>query len=151
MKEITVTIKPAVDFSNAKVGDNVFCILRGLGKIEKIRVHDSYPIHVAFINNKYHIYLFSGHAISGCHEYASLYYFNPETQEVLYSRPEPEINWTEYEEKMIEVRDTNYEFWCQRVLWKYDPQFQRPFVCYALGDKTSAPVIWKQARLIKED
>ena len=149
MNEITVTLKEKVDFSKAKIGDDVFCVSNGIGKIVDIcKVYD-YPIEIVFgrqrftaaIDGKWHL----------SHKYASIYFFDPDTQEVLYERPEPEINWAEYEEKEIEVRNNDGERWQLRKLWKYAPKFLNSFICYPKADIHFAPVIWKQARLIKGD
>mgnify|MGYP003592231965 CR=1 FL=1 len=148
MKEINVTLKEKVDFSKAKIGDDVFCVSNGIGKIVDIcKVHD-YPIEIVFgrqrftaaIDGKWHI----------SHKYASIYFFNPDTQEVLYERPETEIDWNAYKWKLIEVRDENEDGWCRRKLLLYMPEFPKKFLC-CLGDDIEYVHLWKQARLIKEN
>lgn len=147
MKEINITLKPVIDFSNAKVGDDVFCTVFGIGKIIQINNEDHYSVKVNLVCGEEE-YTKKGHLYRSDCRHASLYFYDTETQEVLYSRPEPEINWAEYEGKVIEVRDTDDDPWDQRTLWKYAPEFRYPFVCYIVGDFEGI-YSWRQARLIE--
>lgn len=148
MKEITVTLKKKVDFSKAKVGDHVFCLNRGTGKISAIYSDMTYSIVVDF-----DYYAAESSTIYGkCYnddKYASFYFFNPDTQEVLYERPGPKIDWSAYKEKMIEVSDDG-STWHKRELFDYRPEFERKFFCWACDGIISIH-LWKQARLIKEN
>lgn len=149
MKEITVTLKEKVDFSKAKIRDDVFCIRKGAGKIVQIAKGTYYSVHVLFNTGEENSYLFTGRDIM-TDIYAALYFFNPDTQEVLYERPEPEIDWSAYKEKMIEVSDDG-SIWYKRELFEYNPKFERKFFCWGASDGTISIHLWKQARLIKEN
>lgn len=63
MKEITVTLKEKVDFSKAKIGDDVFCIRKGAGKIVQIAKGTYYSVHVLFNTGEENSYLFTGRDI----------------------------------------------------------------------------------------
>lgn len=149
MNEITVTLKENVDFSKAKIGDDVFCIRKGAGKIVQIAKGTYYSVHVLFNTGEENSYLFTGRDIMS-DIYATLYFFNPDTQEVLYERQETEIDWNAYKGKLIEVRDKNGNGWCRRKLLLYMPEFPKKFLC-CLGDDIEYVHLWKQARLIKEN
>ena len=148
MKEITVTLKEKVDLSKAEVGDHVFCVNNGAGKISAINPAMVYVVESTFDNRVTDSATMDGKWYVA-HKYASLYFFNPDTQEVLYERPEPEIDWSAYKEKMIEVSDDG-SIWYKRELFDYNPKFERKFFCWS-SDGTISIHLWKQARLIKEN
>ena len=79
------------DFSNAKVGDNVFCIINGEGVITNIFYNSTYSILVQFdkINN---IYTINGYAFIN-NIIPSLYYnkFEIKIPEEAYMKPIPDI------------------------------------------------------------
>lgn len=137
-------------FENAKIGDEVFCEVYGDGNIVRLQKESTYPVVVEFSSEYRESYRLDGRI---CKEAIKpTLFYRKGTERNLTERPAEEINLKEYVGKLILVRDANREDWEERELYAYDPELDKPFMCfkkYGDGRVLNDICTWKYAKLVE--
>ena len=137
-------------FENAKIDDEVFCEVYGYGKIVSFIDGSTFPVVVEFSSEYQESYVLDGRIRKEATK-PTLFY-RKGTERNLTERPVEEINWKEYVGKQILVKGEYRSEWTENKLYGYDPELNRPFICFnkdGEGRVTRDLCTWKYAKLIE--
>lgn len=140
-------------FDNAKIGDLVYCRLRGDGVITSVTYSERYMLECSFEYEKHTPYDYSGRS-SKEHVEPTLFYRKGE-ERYLEKRPELEIDWSKVPTGpngvMVKVRDSDLlEFEKPKVLMAYIPDSEYPFYVIKYMHTSNIGLLgFKQAELFE--